>query len=124
MDNPPAEAAHRRTPGLRLSVRFLMVLVLVLGGGFGWFVRRARVQREAVAAIVRAGGTVAYDESFLGDSSATNPHEPGWKEWLVDRFGIDYFESARSVAFSRTKPAPQQQVNDAMMANRGRASID
>jgi hypothetical protein len=28
-----------------------MVLVLIIGGGLGWVIHRARVQREAVAAI-------------------------------------------------------------------------
>ena len=34
---------------LRFSVRGLIVLVLVIGGWFGWVVRSARIQREAVA---------------------------------------------------------------------------
>jgi hypothetical protein len=35
-----------------------MVLVLIVGGGLGWFVRRATVQRDAVEAITAAGGSV------------------------------------------------------------------
>ena len=46
---------------LRLSVRGLMVLTLIIGGGLGWLGRGARIQRNAVAAIQKAGGTVAYD---------------------------------------------------------------
>ncbi len=34
-----------------MSLRLLMVVVLVLGGGMGWLAYRACVQREAVAAI-------------------------------------------------------------------------
>ena len=45
---------------LRFSVRSLLVLVLVIGGWLGWTVRNARIQREAVAAIRLAGGTVTY----------------------------------------------------------------
>ena len=44
-----------------LSLRMLMVLVLVIGGGLGWIAHRARVQRRAVEAITKAGGTVSYD---------------------------------------------------------------
>jgi hypothetical protein len=46
---------------LSISVRAMMVLVLLIGGGLGWIVQRARVQREAAAAIVRGGGRVYYD---------------------------------------------------------------
>ena len=60
---------YRPRQCFHMSVRVLMVLVLVFGGGFGWVVHRARVQREAVAAIERAGGAVGYDETFLGPSS-------------------------------------------------------
>ena len=52
-----------RVPRVRLTVRTLMVLVLVLGGVLGWVVHRARVQREAVAAIKRAGGNPFMDYS-------------------------------------------------------------
>ena len=46
---------------LRFSVRGVLVLVLVVAAGLGWIVRSARIQREAVAAIERAGGRVIYD---------------------------------------------------------------
>jgi len=66
-----------------------MALVLVLGGGYGWVVHRAQEQRDAVAAIKRAGGDVVYDwqRQFVG------LREPGpWApRWLVDWIGVDYF---------------------------------
>jgi internalin A len=48
----------------RVSVRALMTLVLVVGGGIGWTVttaRSARIQRAAVADVESAGGYVFYD---------------------------------------------------------------
>ena len=51
---------------LRFSVRGLVVLVLVIGGWLGWIVRSARIQREAVAAIEKAGGRVKYDWEWSG----------------------------------------------------------
>ena len=45
----------------RFSVRGMIVVVLLVGGSLGWFVRSARIQREAVAAIEKAGGGVSYD---------------------------------------------------------------
>ena len=74
---------------LRLSVRGLIVLVLVLGGSMGWIVRSARIQRDAVASIVRAGGLVKYDQGWTKTNmvhSARAP-KPGW---LVNRLGVDY----------------------------------
>jgi hypothetical protein len=46
---------------LRFNVRGLIVVVLVIGVGLGWVVRQAHGQRDAVAAILRAGGVVEYD---------------------------------------------------------------
>lgn len=45
----------------RLSVRRLLLAVLALGTGSGRLVRSARVQRDAVEMILRAGGNAAYD---------------------------------------------------------------
>jgi hypothetical protein len=54
---------------LRFSVRGLIVLVLVIGAGLGWIVRSARMQREAVAAIKNAGGSVSYDWRWSNGNS-------------------------------------------------------
>ena len=50
---------------MRFSVWGMIVLVLVLGAGLGWFgrvIRSAHIRREAAAAIAKIGGTVyAFD---------------------------------------------------------------
>ena len=48
-------ARRFRTHRLRLSVRAMLLLVLLIGGGLGWLIRGARIQREAVAEIKRKG---------------------------------------------------------------------
>jgi hypothetical protein len=83
---------------LRFSVRALIVLVLVLGGVLGWIVRSARVQRDAVAAIEKAGGGVWYDWELKDGSPSPNPR-PWWSRWLADHVGVDYFSSVVGVAF-------------------------
>ncbi len=84
---PPADSWRR---GLRLSVRALMVVVLVTGGGIGWVMYRARVQRDAVAAIEQAGGKVTYDWNYK--DGVINPKgTPRAPKWLLDRLGADYF---------------------------------
>jgi hypothetical protein len=59
MPAKPASRPWRRF--LRFSVRGLIVLVMVIGCWLGWIVQGAHVQRDAVAAIRRAGGEVEYD---------------------------------------------------------------
>ena len=44
-----------KDPGVSLSLRMLMVIVLVIGGGLGWVAHRASVRRLAVEAITKAG---------------------------------------------------------------------
>ena len=74
---------------LRFSVRALIILVLMIGAWLGWFVRSARIQREAVAVITRAGG-VKYNWGWTsGDyNPGVKPLKPGN---LADRIGVDYF---------------------------------
>ena len=105
----------------RLSVRGLMVLVLIVGGWLGWVVRSARVQREAVAAIDRAGGFVRYD--FQEVIPSFEQPRPPWPRWLVDALGVDYFAQVVAVDFG---PAPYPEtvdrIDDAVMAQIGRLS--
>ncbi len=75
---------------LRFSVRGLIVLVLVTGAGLGWVVRSARIQREAVAAILMAGGCVDYDRQWEHGQMVSRP-SPDIPQWLLDRLGEDFF---------------------------------
>ena len=75
---------------LRFSVRGMIVVVLLVGGWLGWLVRSARIQREAVAAIQQAGGSVYYDWEWRSGQylEGTEPPAP---RWVVERLGFDYF---------------------------------
>lgn len=75
-----------------MSVRALMVVVLLVGCGFGWVVHRARVQRQAVVAIERAGGSVKYDWQFRNGRPVRNG-KPRWSGWVVSDLGVDYFDN-------------------------------
>lgn len=102
MSGPRLPASRRRW--LRISIRGLLVLVLIVGGWLGWAVRRARIQREAVAAIRRAGGGITYRSQYLGGNAYGHVYDHGAKpwwcpRWLVDRVGIDYFDSVVQVVF-------------------------
>jgi internalin A len=73
---------------IRFSVRGLVVVVLVIGGWLGWIVRSVRIEREAVAAVKRAGGGVVYDWEW-----SNHNYRPGIKPqgpiWLQDLIGLD-----------------------------------
>jgi hypothetical protein len=77
---------------VRISVRAMLVIVVTVGAVAGLIVRSARFQREAVAAIRDAGGIVYYDWQWK--NGATVPRgSPTGPPWLVDRIGVDYFNS-------------------------------
>jgi hypothetical protein len=95
---------------LRFSVRGLIVLVLVVGAGLGWLVREARIQRDAVAAIKRAGGSVRYDWEWRNGNAAPRNCPP---KWLEDSLGVDYFGQVVVVALTPSAP-------DAALAHIGR----
>ncbi len=91
---------------LRFSVRGLIVLVLLIGVWLGWLVRSARIQREAVAAIERAGGWIAYDlEPSLGGAYL---EQKQWtSSWLANVIGVDYFRHVCTVGVTPSGTAAE-----------------
>jgi hypothetical protein len=83
---------------LRFSVRGLIVIVLVIGGWLGWLVRGVRIQRDAVAAITKSGGSVKYDWEWK-DGAPVPGARPDAPRWLVDLLGVDYFGHVTSVSY-------------------------
>lgn len=80
---------------VRFSVRGLIVLVLAIAIALGWIVHRAQLQRDAVAAIRRAGGEVQYDWQYEdGQGVSSTPRGP---KWLADRIGPDYFDTITTI---------------------------
>ncbi len=89
---------------LRFSLRGLIILVLVIGAWLGWLVRSARIQREAVAAIAKAGGYVKYDWEWQSLSPIPTG-KPMYPRWLVDCLGVDYFGNVSYVHFDHNPQA-------------------
>jgi hypothetical protein len=85
-----------------------MLLIVAVAGWLGWICHRARVQREAVAAIEAAGGTVNYDWEWTWESR----HVGGSPGWLRRQLGPGFFEKARMVAMHK--------ADDAVMTHIGR----
>jgi len=117
----PAPAGTTADPGKRrrrfgLSLRALMLVVLLLGGGLGWLAYRARVQRQAVAAIEAAGGKVIYRWLFGGGKDSSPTRSVRWK-WLVDAVGPDYLGTVVAVIGDMFG---EKGTDDALMARIGR----
>jgi hypothetical protein len=94
---------------LRFSVRGLIVLVSVIGAWLGWLVRSARIQREAVAVIRSAGGSVSYD--WVNSSGNLNFDGTPWvPKRLVDLIGVDYFGHVTDVSLQQASDATIAQV--------------
>ena len=91
---------------VRFSLRALIVLVLLIAAGLGWLVRSAHVQRDAVAAIRRAGGSVSYDWEWNNGKSVPGG-KPWAPKWLEDLIGVDYFAHVTSVWL---QPAPTDEA--------------
>ncbi len=88
MNDQPRPRTRWRLPRVRVSLRALMGVVLVLGVLLGWYVRSVRIQREAVAAIRRAGGSFAYDWQWGHRKSdiiiyTGKPRAPSWLASIV-----------------------------------------
>jgi hypothetical protein len=61
-----------------------MLVLLAVGGCLGWWLHLARVQRQAVAAIRGAGGSISYEWDVAGD-----PSTPGWRQWVAEHVDVD-----------------------------------
>jgi hypothetical protein len=112
-------ASHPWRRFLRFSVRGLIVLVLAIGAGLGWIVRSAHVQRDAVAAIQKAGGLVLYDSEWSGGYYLLGGESwpPGW---LADLVGVDYFVHVKSVWMYSSLTPTDATTADATIAAIGR----
>jgi internalin A len=94
MPDQPPPACRRRW--FRISVRALILLVFVFAVWLGHAVHRARLQRDAVVAVERAGGAIRYDWQFQNGRliARATPRVP---RWLVDFLGIDHFGNVVAV---------------------------
>ena len=107
---------------LRLSVRALIALVMAIGVFLGWYVRTVQVQRDAVAAIKKAGGAVAYDwewGNYNPDIIDSNG-KPRAPRWLASRVGVDYVANVVHVSLVPHRATDPTRANDETLAHVGR----
>jgi hypothetical protein len=76
--------------GLAFSLRGLTIGLLTVGACLGFCMRSERTQRDAAAAIRRAGGLAQYDWEWRDGYEVAGATAPAPK-WLLDHLGPDYF---------------------------------
>ncbi len=81
----------------QFSLRTLFVVVTVFCVWMGITAQRARNQRQAVEAILEAGGEIEFEHNSGWYSTSSPPPGPDWLRRLV---GDDYFFSVIFVRFS------------------------
>ncbi len=104
-----------RRPRARLSVRAFLIVVLIAGGGLGWLVHGARVQREAVAAIERGRGDVRYD--CQGPAS----FKKSLATWMWRRLGSrgrDYWDYLFDVVYVGVRDDPGRTMDEVAQLGR------
>jgi Leucine-rich repeat (LRR) protein len=118
-ENPATSNPSEPTPTKRrwrgLSLRASMLLVLVISGALGWWLHKARVQREAVAAIQRRG-SVTYDWQWRDNKPVTFESATPWPNWLLKAVGPEFLGNVTCVNLGRNDPSN----DDALMAHVGR----
>ncbi len=105
--SPQFPPARRRW--FAVSLRGLMLLVLIVGGGLGWYINVVRVQRHAVAVIRKSGGRVTYEWDCVPGSRFNRWSRRVPPGWVIRWFGPDAFGSVVVVTLFRN-------ADDAVMA--------
>jgi Leucine Rich repeat len=122
MNDLPQPRTRWRLPRVRVSVRALMGVVLVLGVLLGWYVRSVRIQREAVAAIRRAGGSFAYDWQWGHREQRTIVYtgKPRAPSWLASIVPADYVANVVLVDLALRAGKRPDPADDETLAHVGR----
>jgi hypothetical protein len=86
----------------RFRLQSLLLGILVLGLALGWKVDRANRQRDAVAWVVKNGGSLRYEHEKIDACGYPLPGRPPGPKWLLDVLGIDFLEGVAVVHLSGT----------------------
>jgi hypothetical protein len=85
----------KRPRWLRFSLRMMLLAVTVFCVWLGFKVNAARRQKEALTAVLKAGGLVSYDYQLItranGDTVIDADAVPTVPVWLRSLFGDDFF---------------------------------
>jgi hypothetical protein len=91
----------------QFSLRTLLIVVTLFAVACSWFavkMGQAKRQKDIVATIRNAGGTVGYDFQYDESGESTLAFAPAIPAWLLDLLGLDFFSSSVSVRFDGDLP--------------------
>jgi hypothetical protein len=94
---------------LRLSLRVLLLVIAMIGAGFGWIVDTSRGQRATIAFIEANGGAVSYDWAQQSDVSLMKPSGPAWLRRIV---GDELFQDIGGIQLNGSIPRRAQAPPD------------
>jgi hypothetical protein len=103
-----------KMPRFRFALRTLFAAVAILAVCLGWYVNRARRQREAASAVLHVGGTLLYDyqKADAYKPNVFNPKAPPkGPEWLRKLVGAEYFDNVTMVSL-RDKPITDDDLKE------------
>ena len=81
---------------LKISLRAFMIIIPLIGCFAGVEAMRVREQRDAVAALRRAGAQVSYDYEYKNGRFVFGA-KPDLPRWILDFGGLDFFYSPVAV---------------------------
>ncbi len=90
-----------------ISLRVAMVMIVLVAIPLARLATRARAQKEAVLAILKAGGLVEYDWQFLLDGRSNASPKPPGQSWIRKWLGRGYFETVEQMYLQREENGPQ-----------------
>ena len=97
--NSPAPPRRR---WFRLSLRGMMLLILLIGGGIIWPILTIRTERQAINAIQAAGGQVRFDYlDQLDISGLRHRTEPAAPRWVRRLLGDELFQNVKGVTLRK-----------------------
>ena len=97
----------------QFSIRSLLVVALAVALPSSWLaaeMRKAKTQKEAVAEIVKLGGTVSYDWQVPQHNPSPAPRPPG-AAWLRAIVGEDFFADVVYASFQNPMTKDSDLVN-------------
>ena len=105
---PAKPAEKRRWRWYQYSLRSLLLLMLLVSLLMSWYRvkwKRAIAQKNAVAAILAAGGTAQYDCEFDTNGEWVKGAKGRGPEWLRKLIGLDYFDKVVVVSVNSKEGA-------------------
>lgn len=93
----PADKPPRDRWRIPRSLRFFVVVLLILTGAAAWIVIKGYRQTLIVRRIKEAGGLVSYYCQVDGDGKPINRAQPRGPAWLRKVIGDDFFDEPYSV---------------------------